>query len=329
MKPVHTMTVHAGSLLLVILSALLSSCGQEAAMPKAAVVAFEKNDDAVRFVRSVRESLSQQSRPSSGDVQRLKSIAGQYPDESFIEEVLVSILPALSDWDGLASYYEAKSELTEQNRITLTRVYIKQGNYAGAREAIRPIASAQPQHVEANALLGRAHYFFGEYAEAKEVYDRVWDSIVVEQRLGDITYRAMIHFDEGNPARASEILEAGLKVSPNSIALHNALGRVLFAEGKDAQAIVHRDRVGELQDELSRAETGQMLRAARIFALNRALKSGDMDECQRLIFEFLPKSDAEFQQQLYQFLESMYRTAGRAEEIPAVLSRARQIARKD
>ncbi len=60
-----------------------------------------------------------------------------------------------------------------------------------------------------------------------------------------------------------------------------------------------------------------MLRGACVFALNQAIAAGDVDECQRLIFSYLPNSDPSFQQEMYRFLDSAFRTAGRQAEIRA------------
>ncbi len=311
-----------------VLGLVVCACdsgSQEVMTPRAS---FEKDAESVRFVRSIREGLNQQRRPPSEEIQKLKVIANKYPDEPFIEELLISLLPALKDWDGLAVYYEHKSALDTEDRSMLARVYIKLADYGRARDVIESVVQEQPMNVEANSLLGRALYFFGEYDRASECYDRVWDSIVSERRVGDITYRAMIHFDEGQAERAVEMLKAGLEDSPDTAVMHNALSRVLAAQGKLDEAEVHSARVHELQKELSRVETSQMLQAARTFSLNRALQAGDMPKCQRLIFEYLPDSDPAFQEDLYRFLESLYRVNGREDEIPAVLERARQEARK-
>lgn len=308
-------------------SSLLTGCdsGSQKATPE---VPFEKNGEAVRFVRGLREALVSGRRPPNEEVQRLKAIGIEYPDEAFVSEILLSILPALNDWDGMALHFEAKSQLTMAERGTLARVYIKQANYGAARDVIQPVVDAAPSDIEGNALLARAHYFFGDYDLARKHYDRIWPAILTEKRLGDMTFRAMIHFDDGQATRALEILEAALDGAPDSIALHNALGRILAAEGRQAEAEVHSARASELQEELNRTETSAVLRAARIFALNRALEAGDTDGCQRMIFEYLPDSDANFQEELYRFLTGIYRAAGRELEIPAVLERARQEARK-
>lgn len=306
----------------------LLGCNEQSPTLPPVVRNFDQNQEAVRFVRGIREGLENRRRPAGADVQRLKSIANQYPNEAFIGDVLLALLPGLKDWDGLTDYYEHKAELSDHDRAMSARVYIQQANYGAARDVIRVVADAQPENVEANALLGRSLYFFGEYDEATMYYDRVWTSIVADKRVGDITYRAMIYYDQGNSDRALEILRAAIADSPGSIGIHNALGRVLAASGQDAEARVHRDRATELQDELSKHETDQMLRAARVFALNRALQNGDAGECQRMIFEYLPDSDPAFQQELFSFLESVLQRAGRSAEVPAALERARELVRK-
>lgn len=307
----------------------LLGCGdgaetQPAAPP--AAVAFDQDAEAVRIVRGVRESLASRTRPNSDEVQRFKQVANRYADEPFVQEAVVAILPALEDWDGLATFFESKSALGEDDRKLVARVYIRQANYGAARDAILPIADADPEDVEANALAGRAHYFYGENEAAARYYDRVWDGLLAERRLIDLGFRAMIHFDEGDTEAARTLLEQGLELDPKSIALHNAMARVLAGAGELERAEVHSARVRELQQQLSQTEASQMRVAAQVFEINRAMESGDVDGCRARILRLLPEADEAMREQLYGFLDAMYRRAGRAAELPAVLEEARAAA---
>jgi len=315
---------------LVLSFGLVTGCGGDQTGPVSdGPVEFAADSEAVRFVRSVRESLAQRQRPGNAQVQRLKDLGGRYPDEPLIEETLISILPALRDWDGLATYLAGKSQLDTGQRVTLAKVYVNLGDYSAAAETIQPLAKVDPPEVEANAIAGRAHYLLGENGKAAFYFERVWDEIIEQQRPDEIAFRSMIYFDEGRPDLAKGILEESLVTSPDSIALHNSLARVLAAEGDADGAARHSARVSELQDLISRTERNQMLRAAQTLALNETLRAGDMDECQRLIYEFLPGAEASFQEELYSFLAGLYKAMGREGEASSAVARAREYARRE
>ncbi len=300
------------------------SAGTEA-VPR--VARFEKNDEAVRFVRSLREGMNSGGVPPTADVQRLKALALQYPGEEFIEEIHLSILQGLGDWEGIATYFEAKQELTEEERFTLTRAYLQLANYAGARDAIEALSTAHGTSVEANLLLGRAHYFLGQYDQAVTAYDRVWQQILSQGHTADIAYRAMIHLDRGETAQALALLNGALKANPNSVPVLSSLSRVLASLGRLEEAEVHSATVARLQDAYSQGTAYKERRASRVFALNKALGAGDIAGCERMVFDFLPDADEGFADELFRYLEKIYRLTNRDAELTDVLQRARSARR--
>lgn len=305
----------------------LAACGEEPGAPaNPPRVPFEQDDEAVRVTRGIREALAQGTRPASPEVQRFKAVALRHVGEPFVEEALLALLPALKDWEGLALYFQAKPSLTPDEEKLLARVHIKLADYGAARDLIRPMADAAPTDSEANTLAGRAHYFYGENEAAALCYDRVADRLLPEQRYQDLAFRAMIHFDEGDAAAARSLLETGLAVAPDDVVLNNTMARVLAGSGQPEEAERYSLRVQELQRELSERETGQMRVAAQIFEINRALQAADVDGCRERIYRLLPEADEALRNQLYSFLEALYRRAGREAELPAVLDRARSLA---
>lgn len=289
---------------------------------------FNGNGEAVRFIRSLREGFAQGKRPDFAEIQRLKELAARYPDEAYVENVLLAVLPELQDWDGLAAYLSLKEPLDDRTRARLTRVYFRQSDYEGALRTIAPLAEREPQSVEPNALAARASYFLGDNEAAVRYYDRVWQSILDQGQVSEIANRAMIHFDEGEFGQAEVLLVEALKRSPDSIHAHNALARVLAAGGDPERAAEHTARVTELQREVSMDETRAMRRAAQTLALNEAWGRGDFDGCLSLIHKALPEAEEAFREDLYRFLARMYQSAGREAEIPAVLEAAQEHARK-
>lgn len=308
--------------------AALSGCGGEGggeSVTAPPTLAFEKDDEAVRVCRGVRESLAQGIRPGASEVQRFKAVAMRHVGEPFVEEALLALLPALDDWEGLALYFEAKPTLTDDEKKLLARVHIKRADYGAARDLVRPLADAAPTDTEANSLAGRAHYFYGENEAAALCYDRVADRLLPEGRYQELAFRAMIHFDEGELEAARGLLEAGLAAAPDDIVLNNTMARVLAGAGEEAEAEGYSSRVLELQRALSERETGQMRVAAQIFEINRALQAADVDGCRERIYRLLPEADMDLRDQLYRFLEALYQRSGRESELPAVLQRAREI----
>jgi hypothetical protein len=307
-------------------AAALGACG--GSEPPSTPATFEEDAEAVRLVRSVREGLAQGQRPGTADVQRLKDIARRYPEDAFVEQAIMGVLPPLLDWDGMVAYLEGKDALTDEQRMLLTRVYIQQAAYERARLAITPLADREPENVQANALAGRANFFLGENVTAARYYDRVWPGILEQGLDAEIANRAMIHFDADELDRARELLENELVGTPDSIELCNALSRVLAAVGDAEGSAMLSARVSKLQEALSLSEQRGKLRAAQTNALNEAWGERDFDKCLSLVYEILPGADESFREELYGFLAGMYKAVGREEEVPAVLQKARQHANR-
>jgi tetratricopeptide (TPR) repeat protein len=304
---------------------LLVSCDSGVVEPVVGLSTFEADGNAVHFVAGLRALQVKGQRPPIGDVQRLKTLGLKYPGTAVIEDVQQPLLTEMEDWDGLAEYLLSKSQLTNEERVVLTLVSIRQADYAAARTAIQPVADAAPTEVEVNALLGRSCYFLGDFAAASKVYDRIWAGLLSEGRVYDITYRAMIYFDAGETQRAFAILQSAEKAAPTSIVVLNALSRVATSQGKQQLAESYGARVAELQDELAAVTADSVKRASRVVALNGALQNGDLEGCERMIFTYLPDSSPEFRGELYQYLEKLYRRVGRDSELDSVLERAREV----
>jgi tetratricopeptide (TPR) repeat protein len=309
----------------VMCAGILVGCDSSDSKPTPQIASFEKNAEAVRFVRTLREDTNSGKKPSPADVQQLKELALQYPGESFIEEIHTSLLQGHGDWEGISAYLEAKEELTEEERFTLTRAYLRIANYTSAQAAIQGFAAAHAESVEAHLLLGRSHYFLGEHAPAEAAYDKVWEKMLSQGHTTDIAYKAMILFDRGEPGQALPLLRGALQAAPNSIPVLNSLSRVLAAVGEVDEAQTHSATVARLQDAFSKETAHKERRASRIFALNKALGAGDLDGCERMIFNFLEDANEGFADELLRFLERLYRQAGRESELTDVLKRARSV----
>ena len=311
------------TLSLLALCACGSGAGEEG--PAEPTLSLEQDADAMRVVQKVREAVASGTRPDNQAIQRLKEVARRHTGEPLVEETLMTVLPALEDWEGIAAYYEGKAELTDDERKLLTRVYIRQADYGSARDLILPVAERLPQDVEANALAGRALYFFSEGEASALHYDRVWSSILEERRVEDICFRALTELDRGEPEKARERIEGALALDPSSAAVHNALSRVLTVLGEHELAAEHSDRASELQREHAERTANQMRVAAQVFEINLALQAGDVDGCRVRIHRLLPEADEQLRQQLFGFLEALYRRAGREAELETVLREARAI----
>lgn len=300
----------------------LACQGEEPEQTAAPTPVYAADSSAQSFVRAIREGLAQGKRPPADRVQRLKSIGMLYPEEPEVEQVLLSILPALKDWDGLAPYLEAKAELSNEMRMMLTKVYISQADYEAALRTALELAEAEPSHVDANAFTARAYYFLGKPEEAVRFYDRVWSQVVEQHRVADIANRAMISFDAGDLNAAIEMLQGALEDNADSVHLHNAMARLLAAKGELDEAERHSRIVTALQAKVSKLEQNAMLRAAQTLALNEAWAKKDFNECQRLIYEFLPGAEEDFRNELLRFLGSMYEATGRRAEASAAIEAA-------
>lgn len=321
--------------ILFLMACVLGACTEsqpvEGPLEPAPKPVYAEDVQAKAFIGAMRQAVSSGKRPPAAELQRLKDLGMKYPDEATVEQTVLSVLPALREWDGLAAYLEGKSELTTEQKMTLTRVYLNQADYQKALELCGPVADADPTHVEANSLAGRASYFLGQNERAASYYDGVWDSIVDQRMLAELANRAMLHFDSGELDRAIEVVESAQRDNPESAHLHNTISRLLAAKGDLEGAERHSQLFTAMQDKVSEDEQHGMRQASQTLALNEAWGRKDLEGCERLIHKFLPGATESFRNELYRFLGSMYQAAGRQTDAPAAIERARQhaLASKD
>ncbi len=317
-----------GLALVLLSTGVWSGCGKEEPVsPGSTEAGIEQDPEARQLVQRIRDGLAKGERPPVAVSQRLKEIGSRYPEDLFVEQTLLSVLPPMKDWDGLVKYLELKRSLTAENRLTLTKVYLRQGDYESALRTGRPLADRDPSAVEINAYVARAMYLLGDQESAIEYYDRVFSLIIERGMMSEVANRAMISFDAGRVDEALDTLRGQLTDYPDSGHLHYALSRVLAANGEPEEAGYHGEVFAKIQAEISRAETSAMLQAAQTLALNEAWEERDLEMCQLLIYEFLPSAQESFREDLYQFLGRMYEAAGRGAEAATVIQRARQHAR--
>ncbi len=310
-----------------VLWAIFAACGPGVPEPvdsgsSPRPVSFEEDAEGVRFVRGLSESMANGQTPPHRDVQRLKKLALLYPGAGSIEEVHTALLMGLEDWEGLSTYFEAKEDLTPEQRFTLTWAYLKQLDYLRARQVIEVFAESNDDSVEAQRLLARACYFFDDFDAAAAAYDKVWDQILSSGYTTDIAYRAMIDFDRGEIPRALSLLNGALQAVPNSVPVLNSLARIYASQGKLQEAEFYGNQVAILEEAHDRKVSDQRRRSSRITALNLALEKGDYAGCEHMVFQFLPEASDDFAEELILFLTRMYRHVGREADLPDVLSRA-------
>ena len=328
MSPLPSPLIHPkrwlpAPLLLGAVVCLVTACGPKEADPTPQTSSFLQGSEDHGFVLALQSRVSQGQGADLSEVRRLKALALRYPGEELIEELQHSLLLAREDWEGMTTYYEAKANLGAEERLTLTRAHLRQMDYQGARQAIERYASGNPDAVEAQRLLARACYFLGDYRTAAMAYGRVWDQMLAQGLTTDLAYRAMIHFEEGEVPQALGILQGALRATPNSVTVLNSLSRVLAAQGQEAQARQFSERVAQIQAAFGDQAAAKERRASQVHALNAALTAGDFTECEALVMRFVPTADEAFAEELYQFLERLYRKAGRESEIQSALERAR------
>ncbi len=289
---------------------------------------FEEDAEAVRFVRGLTERVAKGEVPPQPDVQRLKKLALMHSGEDSIEAIHTSLLVKLEDWEGLSVYFQAKPELTRDERFTLTWAYLKQVDYPRARKAIEDFARNNSESLEAQRLLARACYFLGDLDLSAEAYDKVWDQILSQGLTTDIAYRAMIDCDRGETSRALSLLNGALQATPDSVPVLNSLSRVLASQGKLQEAEGYSKRVAQLKEAYDQKASDQRQRTSRIVALNTALGEGNYTACEQLIFQWLPDADEAFAAELVVFLEKIYRLVGREAELSDVPNRVQAARRK-
>lgn len=123
----------------------------------------------------------------------------------------------------------------------------KTGNVAQARKIYRQILKIQPEHLDANHLLGIIASEAGDHNYAEKLFDTCLrkhpDSAEVICNLGNL------YFAKGNYSKATEYYERVLRIDASHIKAHMNLATTLQRQEDFHRALKHFQKVLELQPE--------------------------------------------------------------------------------
>jgi tetratricopeptide (TPR) repeat protein len=119
------------------------------------------------------------------------------------------------------------------------RTFMRQGDFTNAILVLNRAIKIKPNDLEIAKDLGLNYYFAKDYSKALDIYKPLLDRDDADdqcfQIIGDI------YLAQDNPKECEKVYKKGLKKFPNSGALYNELGELLWAQ-KDYTAIKQWER---------------------------------------------------------------------------------------
>jgi Tfp pilus assembly protein PilF len=171
----------------------------------------------------------------------------------------------------------ASGSVTPVLAVSVARAELRAGQVASAEGRLKGLAAADPLDYQARFLLGVAQQMRGEYAAAAESYGKVLDSIPSHvPSLYNLAYLLAEHL--GKPEQALHIAEKARELAPESPAVDDVFGWVLYRRGLKPLAAIH----------LSAAAAAGSVRARYHLAMVR-LESGDAPGARQALAEALKR----------------------------------------
>lgn len=265
---------------------------------------------------------------SSENFTALKAIREKYPNAPEVRQVFQNALIIREDWEMLENFLKEKpfAEMNTDERKALAKVYLKLGKYADAIEILKPLAEANPNDVEIRGVLGGAYFFLNQLDEAAAEFDSIWDKIVAEKRIDEMTTRGLIYLRQNNLPKAVETLQKAIEINPSNIPANNALSQAYARQGNAEQAEIHRKKTVELQDKLQSDELQARQKVQDIYAIEDAWNSKNYQEVIKLTNEMLAQTaDKNQKLVLYQYLFRSHQALGNQSEAQNALSEAQKL----
>ena len=114
------------------------------------------------------------------------------------------------------------------------RTFMRQGDYTNAILVLNRAIKLQPNNIEIAKDLGLNYYFARDFAKALDIYK----PLIEKENADDQCFQIAgdIYLAQDNPKECEKVYKKGLKKFPESGALYNELGELLWAQ-KDYSAI--------------------------------------------------------------------------------------------
>jgi tetratricopeptide (TPR) repeat protein len=255
----------------------------------------------------------------------LKAIREKYPNAPEVRQVYQSALIIREDWETLEIFLKEKpsAEMNVDERKELAKVLLNLGKYADVIETLKPLAETNPHNTEIRGLLGSAYFFLNQLDEAAMQLDGVWDKIIAEKKIDEMTMRGLIYLRQNNPAKAIETLQKAIAINPSNIPANNALSQAFARQGNVEQAEIYRQKTAELQDKMQSNELEGRQKVQDIYAIETAWNDKKYQEVIKLAEEMLKKvSDNNQKAVLYEYLYKSHQALGNQAEAKKIMTEA-------
>ncbi len=315
----------AGHCTLLFCLAFLFSC-QSAAEKESA--ALKQDAPVLSQLSQITNSINQTRSISPENFAVLKTIREKYPNAPEVRQTYKNVLIVREDWQALEKFLNEKplADLSAEDRQTLGKVYVKSGKYEQAVETLKPLAEANPNDVETRSLLGLSYFYLDKPEEAGAQFDSVWDKIIAEKRVDEITTRGIIYSRQNNFPKAIETLKKAIEINPSSATANNALSQAYARSGDAEQAEIYRKKTVEINDKNTAQTFEASRRVQKIYELETAWKAKNYREVINAAKQILPIAEDKNQKiVLYQYLFESHKALGNEREANNALTEAQKL----
>jgi Flp pilus assembly protein TadD len=132
------------------------------------------------------------------------------------------------------------------------------GDNAAAERAFRAALAHAPDNAKLHLDLARSLRFQQRFAEAVPYLERAYELAPAEPRILDLVGAMWV--ERGDPARAADCLFQALHLGHESIALHDTLCTALLQLDRGEEALLHAQRVYELEPTEENADQIKQIR---------------------------------------------------------------------
>jgi tetratricopeptide (TPR) repeat protein len=292
---------------------------------------LQNDAEAKQTIAKVSQVLGSGQKPSTEDLEKIKGVYEKYPTS---ETARKTYQKALIKYDDLGALEQLLTEgdlskLTDDEKKTLARVYLRLGKFRQALDLLKPLSEANPNDVELKSLIGLSYFNSGEMEEAGKTFDSIWDELLKNKNVEEISMRGIIYFHQNNLPKAIETLEKALEIDPNHIPSNNALSRVYAKKGDSEKAEEYRNKTAKAQEVIQNETFAKSKQVSKIYELEEAWKNKKYQEVINLSKEMLADAADKNQKAiLYQYLYQSYQALGMKTEAQDVIKEAQQLNQK-
>ena len=294
----------------------------------AALLAADKS--ALAEIKRINTNLAGGQTVSQSDVDSLNKLREKYQASAEVRQALQMVLIKRGDWSAVEKLIgeTSENERTNDERITLAKVYFKLGRFQDAAETLKNLPPDQTTELETKSLLGQAQFYLGQPDEAARTIDSVWEQILAQKKTDEITLRGMIYFHQGNLDQAAETLKKAVEIAPENISANNALSRVYAAKGDTVNAEIYLAKTQRVNEIAAAAEKKKSRLVPLFYRLEDAYKAKKFDEVINLARQILPEADEKNRAVLYQYLAGAYQAQGKTTEAENAMADAARLTGK-